>query len=176
MGIVATARISCKATGLMRGCHEVKCHVEDSRMATGPSTWLDPSYAVPVPGTSALRDPSSGRNSGCSWAFSSAPSRRLADRTRAARSSGVSKPAGSTCRSRRAKIAVRAAVAWSVRAIGRDHRAFAAILARKRRCSGVTLRFQRASSQTVPAAESAGAGSPVRADRGRPRCRTARRP
>jgi hypothetical protein len=70
--------------------------------------------------------------------LSLAESCRAEARTRSARSSGGSFPSGSTSRSRRANIAERAASAWSARAMGRDQRAFAAILARSRRCSGVT--------------------------------------
>jgi hypothetical protein len=105
-------------------------------------------------------------------ALSSAPSRRAADWTRTTLSSGGSVPAGSTCRSRRALMAERAAAAWSARAIGRDHRACAAILARNRRCSEVTLFPRRLRSWLYRGAVAVAAGF-VPACLVRPRCRTA---
>jgi len=83
-------------------------------------------------------------------ALSCAERRRPAARANAARWSGGSWPSGSASRSIRMAIAVRAASASSARAIGRNQRAFAAILARNRHCSGVTRRscFQQGGRST----------------------------
>ncbi len=110
-------------------------------------------------------------------AFSSAESLRAAARTMTALSSGGSLPAGSTCRSSRVNIAERAASAWSTRAIGRAHRALAAILARSRRCSGVTLRsLRRLPHRPLPGAVACAGDYVVPAGRDHPRCQMARRP
>lgn len=106
--------------------------------------------------------------------FSSADSARAAERILRSRSSGGNCPSGSTSRSRRWRMAARAASAWSSRDIGRDHRVLAAICARSLRCSGVTPRRRPGCTWTARRllfAAFVSSGCVVPAGRDRPRCR-----